>query len=359
MHMRVHTGEKPFLCDHEGCGKAFAQSGSLVSHKRTHTGEKPFVCDHDGCGWKFARKDHLDQHMRVHTGEKNFVCDHDGCGRAFARVDALLNHTRRDHTGERPHSCPDDNCGAAFVTSSDLKQHFDNNHSKEAGKRRKLQERAMVDALVMGGHHESFAKGHVPAPGEFIREVYFDHRCALARNFRPGEKKFAYVDFVVHTKKGRLVFLEVDEGQHPVPAYSQLCETTRMWNICESIALADLGGGINVFWLRVNPDSVFKINDSNHARERKQRFQEVLKFLDAIESSETDPPIQIGYAFYNCTADHRPLVLSDPEYHESVRTCVVCIQEGSKLVQPRAFPPLNPIFQPMDMNVCGDASESD
>jgi hypothetical protein len=133
-----------------------------------------------------------------------------------------------------------------------------------------------------------------------------------------------------------------------------------MWNICESIALADLGGGINVFWLRVNPDSVFKIAGSNRARERKDRFQEVLKFLDGLESRETDPPMQIAYAFFDCTSAHRPLVLSDPEYQEGVRAAVVCIQEGGKLVQPRAFPPLDPMFAPVDMNVCGDAdSDSD
>ena len=217
----------------------------------------------------------------------------------------------------------------------------------------------MSDALVLDGYNEIFAKGLVPGPGEFTREVYFDHRCALAREFMPGEKKYAYVDFVVHTKRGRLVFLEVDEGQHPSPSYSQLCETTRMWNICESIALADLGGGINVFWLRVNPDATFKIAGSNRAPVRKERFHEVVKFLNAIESNETDPPMQIGYTFYDCSADHRPLVMNDPEYADDVKAAVVCIQNGSKLVQPREFPPLNPMFQPIGMGFVQPDSDSD
>jgi hypothetical protein len=219
-------------------------------------------------------------------------------------------------------------------------------HSKEAARRRKLQEKAMSEALVLGGYHESFAKGQVPAPGQFTREVYFDHRCALAREFMRGEKQYAFVDFVVHAKRGRLVFLEVDEGQHPSPAYSQLCETTRMWNICESIKLAELE--MNVFWLRVNPDCTFKINGNNHAKDRKKRFEEVIKFLDAIESCDNDPPMQIGYAFYNCSKDHRPLVLSDPEYADHVKQAVVCIQDGCKLVQPRQFPSLNPMFDSID-----------
>ena len=52
--MRIHTGDKPFMCQYPECEKAFAQYGNLKKHQKVHGGEKKFFCDHQGCGKKFS-----------------------------------------------------------------------------------------------------------------------------------------------------------------------------------------------------------------------------------------------------------------------------------------------------------------
>lgn len=62
------TSVKKYTCH---CLRSFTTSGHLARHMRIHTGEKNYVCPQEGCGARFSRQDNCMQHYRTHLGGRN------------------------------------------------------------------------------------------------------------------------------------------------------------------------------------------------------------------------------------------------------------------------------------------------
>ncbi|KAL9100879.1 MAG: hypothetical protein Q9187_009310 [Circinaria calcarea] len=56
-----------YIC--QTCNKAFSRPSSLRIHSHSHTGEKPFKCQHAGCGKAFSVRSNMKRHERgCHSG---------------------------------------------------------------------------------------------------------------------------------------------------------------------------------------------------------------------------------------------------------------------------------------------------
>lgn len=119
-HRKVHSEARPFVCEYEGCGKAYKCKTNLNHHYESvhETAVVPHKCEK--CGKNFKNKYLLTKHMSITCNDaRPFVCR--TCGKGFKVLRTLKYHEGL-HAEHKPIAC--DICGKGVPSKDHLKVHM-------------------------------------------------------------------------------------------------------------------------------------------------------------------------------------------------------------------------------------------
>ncbi|KER31653.1 hypothetical protein T265_02159 [Opisthorchis viverrini] len=184
-HADIHNPRKPYVCDVEGCDRAFRTPKYLKNHRDEFHRMQPknYLCPVEGCDLIFHRKTHLKRHIATHDeSEKKYHCQWPNCQRRFCSEETLNLHYRK-HTGEKPFNCA--LCPFSCYNKPSLNEHYRLQHAKDANVEGPYKtfspqfsspQRLSVSSFGMGAHVEgnNAIQGRTSTPVPVVRHRMAD-----------------------------------------------------------------------------------------------------------------------------------------------------------------------------------------
>ncbi|CAD5112396.1 DgyrCDS1617 [Dimorphilus gyrociliatus] len=163
-HKRACHSTKEYKCQRKGCNFITRSHSGLYQHENSVHAERRHLCSQ--CGKCFKRPDALRIHVRTHTGEKPYSCPH--CDKKFADMSTRTDHLVRKHKDLEGRSIFCDVCQKPFRTLAAKERHQEKKSCAKNGMKTSLLACKYDDCNYSTRYHNSL-RYHVKSAHEKLK----------------------------------------------------------------------------------------------------------------------------------------------------------------------------------------------